>query len=140
MTMTLSAAEAAAAARQRRRGDPAWERKRLERQLAAPHMGRFEWRIVVEAVWGLGAWLTVIALALNGAVPMWLACLVNGALAYCLYMPMHEATHNNVQGRHSHLGWVNEWVGRVSCIPIGFSFRAHKIDHMRHHAFTNAHR
>ena len=62
---------------------------------------------------------------------------MNGWIAYLMYMPLHEATHNNIQGRRWSLRWLNDWVGRVSSIPLGFSYRAHQISHMRHHAFTN---
>lgn len=117
--------------------DAAREQMRFERAAAAKHSGRVEWRLVAEAEWGVGGWALVIALALGGVVPYWLAMLVNGVLVYSLYMPLHEATHNNIQGRTWKLRWLNDWVGRVSSIPIGFSFRAHQISHMRHHAFTN---
>lgn len=113
------------------------EQRRREREVAARHSGRVEWRIVFEAVWGVGGWAAMIALALAGMVPYWVAMLVNGTLVYCLYMPLHEGTHNNIQGRDWSYRWLNDWVGRICSIPVGFSFRAHQISHMRHHAFAN---
>ncbi len=120
-----------------RSDEAARERMRFERSVAAPHTGRLEWRIVFEAFWGVGGWTLIGVLAMQGVVPYWLAMLCNGVLAYTLYMPLHEATHNNIQGRHWKLRWLNDWIGRLSSIPLGFSYRAHQISHMRHHAFTN---
>jgi len=137
MTTSMTAAQSTEAARQKRRNDPEWEQKRLERSIAAPHIGRFEWRLVFEAVWGIGGCIVMIALALAGHVPYWLTCLVNGVLGYCLYMPLHEATHNNIQGRRWQLRWLNDRVGQACAPFVGFSYQAHQISHMRHHAYTN---
>jgi beta-carotene hydroxylase len=63
--------------------------------------------------------------------------LVNGVLAYAAYMPLHEATHNNVQGNHPTWRWLNDCVGWAGSLPLMFTFRGHQMSHMRHHAFTN---
>jgi beta-carotene hydroxylase len=111
--------------------------RQRERALAAPHRDHFGWRLVFEAAWGLALWSAMIVLAMRGAVPYWLACLVNGWAVYLLYMPLHEATHGNVSGRYGRLGWVDDVVGTLCSVPMWFSFHAHRPSHMRHHAFTN---
>ncbi len=113
------------------------EQKRRERAIAAKYRGDFSWRVVFECLWGVGGWLAMTVLALKGAVPYGLACLVNGWLAYALYMPLHEATHGNVSGRHGHLRWVDDCVGWLSSIPLMFSYRGHQYSHMKHHAYTS---
>lgn len=117
--------------------DPEREQKRRERKIAAKYRGDFAWRLVFECLWGVGGWVAMIVLALEGIVPYWVACLVNGWLAYALYMPLHEATHGNVSGRHGKLRWVDDWVGWLSSIPLAFSYRGHQSSHMKHHAHTN---
>jgi len=54
-----------------------------------------------------------------------------------MYMPLHEATHGNVSGSHARLRWLDDAVGSLSAIPLWFSYRAHRISHMKHHAYTN---
>ncbi len=112
------------------------EQLRLERRIAAPYRGDFAWRIVLEFARDFGAWTAVIALALAGVLPLWLACLANGWLAYLQYMTLHEATHGNISG-HSGRRWVDDVIGSLSAIPLWFSYRAHRISHMKHHAYTN---
>ena len=113
------------------------EQRRRERAIAASYRDDVAWRIVFEAAWGFALWATMIVLAMRGTVPYGIACLVNGWVAYLMYMPLHEATHGNIMGRHAELRWLNDWVGSVSSIPTWFSYRAHAPSHMKHHAFTN---
>ena len=113
------------------------EQRRRERAIAASYRDDVAWRIVFEAAWGFALWATMIVLAMRGTVPYGIACLVNGWVAYLMYMPLHEATHGNIMGRHAELRWLNDWVGSVSSIPMWFSYRAHAPSHMKHHAFTN---
>jgi len=126
-----------AAARARRRNDPAWQQIRTERALAAPFMGNFEFRIVWELAWGVAGWALVGTAGVVGWLPYWLTVPLSAVFAALLYMPMHEATHRNIQGRHRNLGWLNDAVGHIASVPLIFGFRAHQPSHMKHHAFTN---
>ena len=119
------------------RPSPSSEQRRRERAIAAKYRGDVAWRIVFEAAWGLGLWIGMIVLAMRGVVPYWVACLVNGWVAYLMYMPLHEATHCNITGRHGEFRWLNDLVGSISAVPMWFSYRAHAPSHMKHHAFTN---
>ena len=112
------------------------EQARRERRVAAAYRGDFGWRIVFEFARDFGAWCGVIALVLAGVLPLWLGCLANGWLAYLHYMTLHEATHGNVSGHSGHR-WADDWIGSLSAIPLWFSYRAHRISHMKHHAYTN---
>ncbi len=109
---------------------------RRERRIAAPYRGDFAWRVVFELLRDFSAWVAVIALAVTGVIPYWLACLANGWLAYLHYMTLHEATHGNISG-HSGQRWVDDVVGSLSSLPLWFSYRAHCVSHMKHHAHTN---
>lgn len=113
------------------------EKMSYELSLAAPYRNALAWRVVIECVWGIGLWVLVAYLAMNGLVPYWLACLANGWIAYLMYMPLHEAAHDNVRGQFKEYQWLNDLVGHVSSIPLWFSFRAHRLSHKKHHAHTN---
>lgn len=113
------------------------EQKKLEQKIAAKYRGDFSFRLVFATAAQLAAWVGVIALAMNGVLPYPVACLANGWIAYLMYMSLHAATHGNVSGRHSNLRWANDLVGSVSAIPLWFSYRSHRISHMKHHAYTN---
>lgn len=115
---------------------PELQRKQ-ERRIAARYRGRLEWRLVVEAIWSVGGWVAVIALVLNGTLSLAAGFLLNLFFAQACYMPMHEATHGNVNGGRRGLTWLNDWVGRLTAIPLCSSYRGHEYDHMRHHAHTN---
>lgn len=137
MSTTHISAEAEFSARDRRRRDPAWQQIRAEKAIAAPYSGRFEWRIVVELIWGVAGWALVGTAGVLGWLPYWFTVPLSAVFASLLYMPMHEATHHNVEGRHRNLRWVNDIVGHIASIPLLFGFSAHQPSHMKHHAFTN---
>lgn len=118
-------------------GEALRARKKREIRIASRHRGGLAVRIVIEALWGLAGWTAVIALAVAGVLPYWAACLVNGWFAYLMYMPLHEATHGNVSGRHARLRWLDDLIGSLSAIPLWFGYRSHRISHMKHHAYTN---
>ena len=75
--------------------------------------------------------------AVSGALPYWLACLANAWIAYLMYMPLHEATHGNLSGTRSDLRFANDVAGHLSSPILWFSFSAHRLSHMRHHAYAN---
>jgi beta-carotene hydroxylase len=110
---------------------------RAERAAVKPYRARFETRIIITFAVNALAWTTVIVLGLTGAIPLWLGFLVNTVLATTFYMPMHEATHGNIwgDGRTSRRG--EDLIGLLASIPLGFSYKAHRASHMRHHAYTN---
>lgn len=116
------------------------ERKRIladERALAAPYWGGFQPRIVVTFAACAIAWTAVLVLGACGLVPLWLGLIVNTVLASMFYMPMHEAVHGNISGRQPRYRWIENLIGALCAIPLGFSYAAHRPSHMRHHAFTN---
>ena len=117
--------------------DEAREQRKREIRIAAKYRNDFGWRVLAEAIWGIGIWIAAIALAVLGLIPLWVGCLINSWVAYLMYMPMHEATHGNISGSHAKLRWIDDVVGSVSALPMWFSYRAHRLSHMRHHAYTN---
>ena len=110
---------------------------REERTQAAPYWGKVEPRIIVTFLLFSAAWIGVIVLGVNGTIPLWLGLILNTVVASTFYMPMHEATHGNIWGRTTSGKWVEDLIGMLCAIPLGFSYKAHRPSHMRHHAHTN---
>lgn len=110
---------------------------REERRVAAPYRGMFATRIVIEFVVGAVSWIAVLALGISGAIPLWAGLILNTILATTFYMPLHEATHGNIWGGHRRARWGEDLIGVLSSIPLGIDYFAHRLEHMRHHAYTN---
>jgi beta-carotene hydroxylase len=110
---------------------------RAERARAAPYWGGFQLRIVLEFLVSSAAWITVIVLGTVGIIPLGLGLVLNTIVATTFYMPMHEATHGNIWGRRPGSRTVENLIGIACSIPLGLSYEAHRVSHMRHHAFTN---
>ncbi|MFZ9565621.1 MAG: hypothetical protein ACO3AT_10630, partial [Ilumatobacteraceae bacterium] len=66
---------------------------RAENAIAAKYWGGVQWRMVVTFLIFAFAWVAVLSLGLNDAIPLWLGLVLNTAIATTFYMPMHEATH-----------------------------------------------
>lgn len=111
--------------------------KKLEIRLSKKYRGKVGLRIVFEVVCGIGAWLGVIALATSGTLPYWIACLANGWIAYLMYVPLHEGTHGNIGGANTRMRWLDHVCGHISAVTLWYSFAAHKISHVQHHAHVN---
>ena len=111
--------------------------KRDERLIVSPYRDRFESRIVAEFLVSLFLWVSIVVLGVKGFMPLWLGLCCNTVIATTFYMPMHEATHGNIWGKKSSHRWGEDLIGTISSIPLGFDYWSHRIQHMRHHAFTN---
>lgn len=110
---------------------------REERIQAAPYWGKVEPRIILTFLVFSVAWIGVIVLGINGTIPLWLGLILNTVISSTFYMPMHEAAHGNIWGRTTSGKWIEDLIGMLCAIPLGFSYKAHRPSHMRHHAHTN---
>jgi beta-carotene hydroxylase len=110
---------------------------REERAQAAPYWGKVEPRIILTFLLFSAAWTAVVVLGVKGTIPLWLSLILNTVIASTFYMPMHEATHGNIWGRTTSGKWIEDLIGMLCAIPLGFSYKAHRSSHMRHHAHTN---
>lgn len=108
-----------------------------ERAIASRYWGGVETRIVIEFLVSAGVWIGVILLATTGVIPLWLGLIINTIVATTFYMPMHEAAHGNIMGRRPGSKLFEDLIGMLCSIPLGFSYKAHRASHMRHHAHTN---
>ncbi len=110
---------------------------RAERAFANRYWGGVEIRIIVEFLVSATIWTAVIVLGILGVIPLWLGLVINSIVASTFYMPMHEAAHGNIMGRHRGTKFVEELIGSLCAIPLGFPYKPHRSSHMRHHAHTN---
>jgi fatty acid desaturase len=77
----------------------------------------------------VGVWVAVAY-----GLPLWLGVLVNTALAYASFTPVHEAVHGNIGGSH---GWIDRAVGWALSPLLCGAFPTFKLIHLRHHGHTN---
>lgn len=115
----------------------------LSDQLAAPKRAGMNkallrtpdvaWPTVVLGLALPAAWLCVVALAVGGFLPLWLAGPLAFVLAYMTFTPMHDASHRSVARR----GPLNELVGRLAGLPLLAPFPAFRAMHLAHHRHTN---
>ena len=111
--------------------------KREERLIVSPFRDKFEIRIVIEFLVSFALWISILIIGMIGVIPLWLGLCCNTILATTFYMPLHEATHGNIWGKHSRHRWGEDLIGSISSVPLGFDYWSHRIQHMQHHAFTN---
>src|SRR5690606_30574392 len=90
------------------------------------------------APWGCFAvWLSFFPLAIMGWLNLPLAFVLSCIFATGGYVTSHEAMHSNIARPHSRHYWINEWVGKVSTIPIVFPFSMARLMHLEHHYHCN---
>ncbi|MEO0721123.1 MAG: fatty acid desaturase [Pseudomonadota bacterium] len=110
---------------------------RLEREIAAKHLGHTPWFAIA---WGLGnfaIWLSLWPLVLTGILPLWAGFLIACANITLSYLPSHEAQHDIIAKPGEPLRWLNQLVGHVSTLPLVLPYRVAKLTHMEHHKHAN---
>ena len=75
-------------------------------------------------------------MALSGAIPLWVAMLVNGVGLYLLFSMMHESLHRNVSSNNR----LNEIFGRISLMLLipAAPLEIARWAHFQHHRFTSS--
>jgi len=111
--------------------------RKQEMEIARPFHDGPMWPYVV-AAWGCFAvWLSFFPLAIMGWLNLPLAFVLSCIFATGGYVTSHEAMHSNIARPGSKNRWVNEWVGKVSTIPIVFPFSMARMMHLEHHYHCN---
>ncbi|MEH6518897.1 MAG: fatty acid desaturase [Halioglobus sp.] len=93
------------------------------------------WPAVALFLLGLSVVGGASVLALSGAIPLWVATLVNGIGLYLLFTIMHEALHRNVSTNAR----LNEILGRISLLLLipAAPLEIARWAHFQHHRFTS---
>jgi fatty acid desaturase len=73
--------------------------------------------------------------ALQGALPMWTGCLINGFFAYGMFSVAHDGLHRAISSN----SFVNELVGGIGLLFLApyAPMQVTRWIHMQHHRFTN---
>lgn len=93
------------------------------------------WPTVLLTLVLLASYAAVIQAASAGAMPYWLAMLLNAFVAYAAYTPLHEASHGNVARRRR--AWLNRIVGIAGASLLLHNFTMHRTTHLAHHRHLN---
>lgn len=110
---------------------------RLEAAIGRRHTPDFAWPTVWLLIGLYAVFVASTGLAVTGAIPIWLAAVVNAGFIYSLYTVVHEAVHSNISSRTKQARWVDLVVGVIACVPLWLFFHHHKKQHMAHHTHTN---
>jgi beta-carotene hydroxylase len=111
--------------------------RREEIAIAQRFHGGAMWPYVAAAFGCFAVWLSFFPLAIMGKLNLPLACILSCIFATGGYVTSHEAMHSNIARHGSKWRWVNEWVGKVSTIPIVFPFSMARLMHLEHHYHCN---
>ncbi|MEL7486082.1 MAG: fatty acid desaturase [Pseudomonadota bacterium] len=110
---------------------------RLEREIAARHVGRFPWLAVFWSLANFAVWLSLWPLVIFGVAPLWAGFLIATVNIALSYLPSHEAQHDIIARPGDRLRWLNELVGWIGAIPLAQAYPALKATHIEHHKHTN---
>ena len=113
------------------------ELMKLERDVAARHVGRFPYFAVFWAFSNLACWLALWPLVFLGYLPIWAGFILATINITLSYLPSHEAQHDIIARPGEKLRWLNQLVGHTSTIPLVLPYRVAKLTHMEHHKHAN---
>jgi beta-carotene hydroxylase len=82
-------------------------------------------------------YIATVAMALTGALSLWLAVPLVALLTYVSYTVLHESTHGSIAGNRRSLRWVNEGLGYMAAWILMIPLTAHRYEHKAHHRHTN---
>lgn len=100
------------------------------------HAGGIAWWSVAMGIGGPVLFVAVLFGAAVGAFPWWVAAPVQTAVAYTIFIAMHDAAHGSVGGG-ARLAWLDEVVGCLVAGVFCSSYRFFKWSHLQHHAHVN---
>ena len=104
---------------------------------AKRYMGVVAWPTIVLALVVGVSYLATVAMALMGAVPLWLAVPIVAVLTYVSYTIAHESVHGSICGNRALLRWINKALGYMAAWILMIPLTAHRLEHMAHHRHAN---
>lgn len=110
---------------------------RMERDIARKYAGAVPWETVA---WGLTIpviWITTLALALIGMIPLWLGFILSTAALMFTYAPNHDAQHDIIGRTGTKWRWLNEFLGHWTSWMLVLPFNTLRVTHLDHHRHTN---
>jgi fatty acid desaturase len=97
--------------------------RRAEREIAAAYIAEFAWPTVLLFLVLVSAWVTVVALASSGRIPLFLGLAINTVMAYACDTVCHKANQGNIIAGRASPRWIDPLLGSVVALPITLSFR-----------------
>lgn len=85
---------------------------------------------------GPALFATLLVLGAQGLAPWWLLSPVQVALAYGMFIAMHDAAHGSIGGS-ARLNWLDEVVGWLVAGVFLSSYSFFRWSHLQHHANVN---
>lgn len=111
-----------------------------ERRIAVELSPAVAWPTLILAAALPAILLTVIALGLTGALPLWACTPILALVSYAHYTLVHEAIHGNVVASPKSAAWINTVVGWIGALGMGAGWPALQRTHVLHHSHTNTER
>ena len=113
---------------------------RLDKQAVASasrYMGNVAWpTVILGLLLGL-AYVAVVASALSGVLPLWIAVPVVAVVTYLSYTILHESVHGSIGGNGRSFRWLNKAMGYLAAWITMIPLTAHRYEHMAHHRYAN---
>lgn len=110
---------------------------KLENRIARKYAGRVPWEAVVWAFGNMAVWLSLWPLVFLGLLPLWLGFIIATVNMTLVYLPTHEAQHDQIARKGQQLRWLNELVGHATTWMIVYPFNVLRVTHLDHHRHTN---
>jgi beta-carotene hydroxylase len=111
--------------------------ERRARVVVQPLTTGFPWPTLLTFLGVLSGVSIIGVLTAAGRIPYALAIPVDAILIYCIFTPLHEATHGNIAGRERRFAWLQTLIGHVSGFVLLAPFPGFRVLHLHHHANTN---
>ncbi len=97
----------------------------------------FAWPTILMSVVcpiGIGLFSTLM---MQGALPAWLAFILNTYLLISCFTPLHESVHGNMILPNGQLAWLNKLFGFITGGLLFLPFHLFTFVHISHHRFSN---
>ena len=104
---------------------------------ARQYMAAVAWPTVILGSAVGVTYLATVAMALTGALALWLAVPIVAVLTYVSYTVAHESVHGSISGNHGSLRWLNKAMGYMAAWILMIPLTGHRHEHMAHHRHTN---
>ena len=104
---------------------------------ARRYMTAVAWPTVALGSFVAMLYVGTVALAIAGALSLWLAVPVVAALTYASDTVAHDSIHGSISGNHPTLRWLNRAMGFLAAWILMIPLTVHRHEHMDHHRHTN---
>ena len=116
---------------------PAVTDMRSFRECADSAVNGLAWPTIFLSLASFFGFCAVMGAAIAGALPYWVAMLLNVACLFVAYTGFHESVHRNFHGKREGYAWLNVVFGTALGYLMFYPYIVHAHIHLTHHAHTN---